>query len=165
MDAGPGDGRGVPSGRSLIGVAGVDAPAKGGTPMLRVIPEDDARQELVLALDEICRRGAERMLALALEAEVDAYLERHREARDGRGHALVVRNGSARARTVVAGAGAIAVGAPRRWPRSCPCCTCTGCPPRTSCRPWQSSSAPPPGCRRRPSPDSRPPGPPSGRPS
>ncbi len=81
--------------------------------MLRVVPEDDARQELVLALDEICRRGAERMLALALEAEVDAYLERHREARDGRGHALVVRNGSARARTVVAGAGAIAVRAPR----------------------------------------------------
>jgi putative transposase len=81
--------------------------------MLRVVPEDDARHEFALALDEICRRGAERMLAIALEAEVDAYLERHREARDERGHALVVRNGSARARTVVAGAGAIEVAAPR----------------------------------------------------
>jgi len=81
--------------------------------MLRVVPEDDARQEFALALDEICRRGAERMLAIALDAEVDAYLEHHREARDDRGHALVVRNGSARGRTVVAGAGAIAVRAPR----------------------------------------------------
>src|SRR5712692_1007288 len=81
--------------------------------MLRVVPEDDARQEFTLTLDEICRRGAERMLAIALEAEVDAYLERHRDARDDRGHALVVRNGSARGRTVVAGAGAIEVTAPR----------------------------------------------------
>ncbi len=81
--------------------------------MLRVVPEDDARQEFTLTLDEICRRGAERMLAIALEAEVDAYLERHREARDGRGHALVVRNGSAKGRTVIAGAGAIEVTAPR----------------------------------------------------
>src|SRR6266545_305702 len=81
--------------------------------MLRVVPEDDARQEFALTLDEICRRGAERMLAVALEAEVDAYLERHRDERDSRGRALVVRNGSARGRTVVAGAGAIAVRAPR----------------------------------------------------
>ena len=88
-------------------------PAKGGTPMLRVVPEDDARQEFALALDEICRRGAERMLAVALEAEVDAYLQTHRMERDERGRALVVRNGTARPRTVVAGAGAIEVTAPR----------------------------------------------------
>jgi putative transposase len=81
--------------------------------MLRVVAPDDARQEFALTLDEICRRGAERMLALALEAEVDAYLERHREARDERGRALVVRNGHARPRTVVAGAGALEVAAPR----------------------------------------------------
>ncbi len=66
-----------------------------------------------VALDEICRRGAERMLAIALEAEVDAYLERHGKARDEGGRALVTRNGSARPRTVVAGAGAIEVQAPR----------------------------------------------------
>ena len=64
--------------------------------MLRGVTEDDARQELALSLDEICRRGAERMLAVALEAEVDAYLERHRGDRDDRGRALVVRNGHAR---------------------------------------------------------------------
>jgi hypothetical protein len=42
--------------------------------MLRVVPEDDAGQEFALSLDEICRHGAERMLAVALEAEVDAHL-------------------------------------------------------------------------------------------
>ena len=46
--------------------------------MIRVVAEEGARQEFALALDEICRRGAERMLAIALEAEVEAYLERHR---------------------------------------------------------------------------------------
>lgn len=81
--------------------------------MLRVVLEDDARQEFALTLDEICRRGAERMLTVALEAEVDAYLERHRGARDERGRALVVRNGHARNRTVATGAGAIGVTAPR----------------------------------------------------
>ncbi len=81
--------------------------------MLRVVAEDAARQEFAFTLDEICRRGAERMLAVALEAEVDVYVERHREARDSRGRALVVRNGSAKPRTVVAGAGAIEVQAPR----------------------------------------------------
>jgi transposase-like protein len=81
--------------------------------MLRVVASEDVRQEFALTLDEICRRGAERMLAIALEAEVDAYVERHREARDERGRALVVRNGHARPRTVVAGAGALEVAAPR----------------------------------------------------
>jgi hypothetical protein len=52
--------------------------------MLRAVPEDNARQEFTLTLDEICRGGAERMLAIALEAEVDAYLERHREFVNGR---------------------------------------------------------------------------------
>ncbi|MGH2651050.1 MAG: IS256 family transposase [Actinomycetota bacterium] len=77
------------------------------------MPEEGARQELVLALDEICRVGAERMLAVALEAEVEAYLERHQGERDDRGRALVVRNGRARGRQVVTGAGAIEVTAPR----------------------------------------------------
>jgi putative transposase len=81
--------------------------------MLRIVPDEAGRQELALALDEICRHGARRMLAVALEAEVDAYVEQHREARDDGGHALVVRNGRARPRTVVTGAGAIEVNAPR----------------------------------------------------
>jgi transposase-like protein len=81
--------------------------------MLRVVASEDARQEFALTLDEICRLGAERMLGAALEAEVEAYLERHSDARDDRSHALVVRNGHARPRNVIAGAGAIEARAPR----------------------------------------------------
>jgi len=49
------------------------------------------------------------MLEFALQAEVDAYLDQGKSHRDERGHALVVRNGHARTRTVVTGAGAIEV--------------------------------------------------------
>ena len=64
-------------------------------------------------LDEIARRGAQRMLATALEAEVQAYLETHRGERDERGHARVVRNGKARPRKVTIGSGTLEVQAPR----------------------------------------------------
>ena len=81
--------------------------------MLRIAPDEAGREELCLALDEICRAGAQRMLAVALQAEVDAYLEQGKDHRDERGHALVVRNGRARTRTVLTGAGAIEITAPR----------------------------------------------------
>ncbi len=63
-------------------------------------------------LDEVAWQGARAMLRHALEVEVAAYLERHPE-RDAGGHALVVRNGKARARTVTCGAGTLTVAAPR----------------------------------------------------
>jgi putative transposase len=53
------------------------------------------------------------MLAEALEAEVQAYIEAARDERDQRGHALVVRNGYAREREILLGAGAVEVRAPR----------------------------------------------------
>ena len=81
--------------------------------MLRIVPDEEGRQDLALTLDEICRQGAVRMLAVALEAEVDAYVAEARWARDERGHALVSRNGHARPRAVVTGAGSIDVSAPR----------------------------------------------------
>jgi transposase-like protein len=87
--------------------------------MLRVIEEGDAAKgEMRSALDELAREGARRMLPEALDAEVEAYLERHCEERDGRGHALVVRNGHARERRVTVGSGTFSVCAPRvndRW--------------------------------------------------
>ncbi len=72
-------------------------------------------QELVLDLEEIARQGARKMLAQALEAEeVVAYLHAAQGERDEHtGHALVVRNGHARSREVLCGAGAIEVKAPR----------------------------------------------------
>ncbi len=53
------------------------------------------------------------MLAQALEAEVEAYLDEAKDQRDERGHALVVRNGRAKGREVLLGAGAVKVRAPR----------------------------------------------------
>jgi transposase-like protein len=84
------------------------------TPMHSVHQDQPTRErELVLDLDEIARQGARKMLAQALEAEVDAYLRAAEGARDERGRALVVRNGHARSREVICGAGAIEVRAPR----------------------------------------------------
>jgi transposase-like protein len=83
--------------------------------VLKVVKElgADQQAELLHDLDEIARRGAQRMLEAALEEEVEAYLEHHRGLRDDRGHALVVRNGSARARKVTLGCGTMEVKAPR----------------------------------------------------
>lgn len=53
------------------------------------------------------------MLAQALEAEVEAYLKAAEAERDEEGRALVVRNGYAKSREVVCGAGSIEVSAPR----------------------------------------------------
>jgi transposase-like protein len=64
-------------------------------------------------LTEILRRGAERMLAAAVEAEVDSYLAEHEGARDESGHRLVVRNGHCPERTIQTGLGSVAVSRPR----------------------------------------------------
>jgi putative transposase len=81
--------------------------------MLSVITTEQAAAELRLNLDAIVREGARRMLAAALEAEVDSYLAAHAAERDEHGHRLVVRNGHARQRQVTTAAGAVAVRAPR----------------------------------------------------
>ena len=81
--------------------------------MLSVIADDSARAELHTDLDELAREGARRMLAAALEAEVDAYLAAAAAERDEQGRRLVVRNGHARARQVTTAAGAVEVRAPR----------------------------------------------------
>ena len=83
--------------------------------MLKVVEKrhgDEAERE-VSALDRLAREGARRMLEQALETEVESYIERHRDSRDGGGHALVVRNGRSQARSVVVGAGVLGVRAPR----------------------------------------------------
>jgi transposase-like protein len=64
-------------------------------------------------IDELVREGARRMLAEALQAEVDAYIARFAGERDEKGHRLVVRNGSHQSREVLTSAGAVEVTAPR----------------------------------------------------
>jgi putative transposase len=83
--------------------------------MLKVVGDVAAQDEVDgrSVLDEIAREGARRMLVAALETEVAAYLEAHRDERDDDGHALVVRNGKGRTRKVTVGSGTIAVSAPR----------------------------------------------------
>jgi transposase-like protein len=64
-------------------------------------------------IDEIVREGARRMLAEALQAEVDAYIAQFIDERDEHGRRLVVRNGHHEPREVLTSAGAIEVRAPR----------------------------------------------------
>lgn len=80
---------------------------------MRIVPEDAEQADMRSSLDEIARLGAERMLGQAMELEVEAYIEGSKTERDEAGHALVVRNGHARERQVVCGAGSIKVSAPR----------------------------------------------------
>ena len=65
------------------------------------------------ALDEIVREGAQRMLQMALEQEVAAYIEACQHLRDEKGHRLVVRNGYQRERQVLTGAGPLPIKKPR----------------------------------------------------
>src|SRR5215213_10826445 len=81
--------------------------------MLSVVTDAQAQDELRLDLDELVREGARRMLAAALEAEVDAYLAAHAAERDEGGRRLVVRNGHARPREVLTAAGGVQVRSPR----------------------------------------------------
>lgn len=83
--------------------------------MLRLVRQDvvGEAQTAERTLDDLAREGARRMLMEALEAEVAAYIDAYREARDDKGHALVVRNGTARERTLTTGAGTFPVRAPR----------------------------------------------------
>jgi len=84
-----------------------------GTPMLRVVSDEPTREDAPSVLDEIVREGARRMLAAAVRAEADAYVEAFAGELDELGHRLVVRNGHAEPRTIVTGAGPIEVRMPR----------------------------------------------------
>ena len=64
-------------------------------------------------IDQIVREGARQMLAAALQAEVAAYIDQFAGERGEDGRRLVVRNGTAEARTVLTSAGAVEVTAPR----------------------------------------------------
>ncbi|MEU4377322.1 IS256 family transposase [Pseudonocardia alni] len=90
--------------------------------MLSVVPEEPhhgedhtiggAARESSL-IDQIVRDGARRMLAEALQAEVETYCAQFAHERDEHGHRLVVRNGSHQPREVLTSAGAVEVTAPR----------------------------------------------------
>jgi len=64
-------------------------------------------------LTEILREGAQKMLATAIEAEVDTYIEQHADQRDANGHRLVVRNGHKDERAIQTGIGPVTIRQPR----------------------------------------------------
>ena len=80
--------------------------------MLSVVNEDGTTESGSL-IDDIVREGARRMLAAALEAEVDQYIAELTGEKDEAGRRLVVRNGRHRPRSVTTAAGPIEVTAPR----------------------------------------------------
>jgi putative transposase len=85
--------------------------------MLRIV--DDAAEhregetDQPLDLDELCRLAAREMIAVALEAERRAYLERFAAEVDATGRRLVIGNGYARPREITTAAGRVEVQAPR----------------------------------------------------
>lgn len=93
-------------------------------------------------IDQIVRDGARRMLAEALQAEVDAYCAQFTDERDERGRRLVVRNGSHQPREILTSAGAVEVTAPRVNDRRVD--------PDTGERARFSSAILPPWCRKTP---------------
>jgi putative transposase len=81
--------------------------------VLTVVNEDSTTPSGSSLLDEIVREGARRMLAAALEAEVNAYIAELADERDDKGRRLVVRNGHHQPRKVTTAAGVVEVKAPR----------------------------------------------------
>ena len=83
--------------------------------MLKVVHDASASNESAggSLLDEIVRDGARQMLAVALQAEVAAYIDAFVDELDEAGRRLVVRNGHHEPREVTTAAGAVPVRAPR----------------------------------------------------
>jgi len=95
-----------------MGSAG-EAGGEGVRLMLKIVTDDADRDDLAGMLDELVCEGALRMLMAGLETEVADYIERHQQLVDAEGYRLVVRNGKAAERTLVTGAGALKIRAPR----------------------------------------------------
>ncbi len=77
------------------------------------LPSGGGNEEMLDSLDALAREGARRMIAAALRAEADEYVERYADEVDENGHRRVVRNGRARERKVTVGSGTIPIKAPR----------------------------------------------------
>ena len=70
--------------------------------------------EITQSLDALAREGARRMIQAALKLEIEQYIQKMNHLRDEQEHALVVRNGKSRPRTVHLGSGAVEI-----VPRGC----------------------------------------------
>jgi putative transposase len=75
----------------------------------RIVPLPGSKD----VLTDILRQGAQQLLAQAIEAEVQEWLELRTECRDERGRQQVVRNGYMKERTLLTGVGEVKVDQPR----------------------------------------------------
>jgi len=73
----------------------------------------EALESPELVLDEIVRLGASRMLQAAVGWEVEDFVLRHSDLRDEQGRARVIRNGYLPKRSILTGAGRVAIEQPR----------------------------------------------------
>ena len=73
----------------------------------------EGNEEVAVTLDELAREGARRMIAAALEVEVEQYVASFTEEVDEAGKRLVVRNGRAKERGLTVGSGTMRLRAPR----------------------------------------------------
>ena len=80
---------------------------------VRTLPVGEHGGEARVTLDELAREGARRMIAAALEAEVEEYVASFTDELDEDGKRLVVRNGHAQERKLTVGSGTVPVRAPR----------------------------------------------------
>jgi putative transposase len=69
--------------------------------------------EVAVTLDDLAREGARRMIAAALVAEADEYVEAFTDEFDEQGRRLVRRNGRGKERRVTVGSGTLRLRAPR----------------------------------------------------
>ena len=91
-------------------------------------------------VEQIAREGAQKMLQVALQLEIEQCIEQHADRRDEHGKRLVVRNGSLPGRELQTGLGPISVRQPRaRRAGSSPVRssrpTCGGSPPSKTSSP------------------------------
>src|SRR4051812_46813798 len=126
---------------------GAPTPVGKVRPVLTVVPGvadpgDPRRDDSASLIDNLVREGARRMLAQALQAEVDDYIARFVGEGDENGGGLVVRNGSLQPRTVLPSAGRVEEVAPRVNDRRTD--------PATGERTRFASAILPPWCRKTP---------------
>ena len=76
---------------------------------VRLVPLSEAQD----VLTDVLRRGAQQLLAQAVEAEVADWIDRRQDCRDSDGLRQVVRNGHLPQRTLTTGLGPVAVQQPR----------------------------------------------------
>lgn len=80
--------------------------------------EAQGKTEFDNALEEVLRNGAENLLRMALENEINEHIQRFENSRDARGHQQVVRNGYHKPREIITGIGPVSLTQPRAYDRS-----------------------------------------------